>query len=149
MRHLEKNMAHLNSLLHLNYEVEEIYHEVLEHVQGESLKTFFRNAGFVRNEFNRVLRGEIENFGFEPVEYNGVGRMYKRILMKIKSMIGKEEDIELLQQVSNIEQLTIGAYNVVLQERHLPLSVCKVLIEQRDKMQKTINTIEVKEALVA
>lgn len=149
MRHLKKHIAGLNKVLQMNYEVEEMYHDALENVMDDDLKTFFRNIGFERNEYSRVLRGEISKLGGEPTSYEGLGRIHKWMLMKLKDAIKSEDHTALMDYVCTIEQFTIGTYNAVLQERNVPLSICKMLIEQRDNIESTINTIQAQEALVA
>ncbi|MEW4925705.1 DUF2383 domain-containing protein [Algibacter sp. 2305UL17-15] len=149
MGHLERHLEKMNKLLHLSYEVENIYLDVYEAINDEDLKVFFRNTSFFRNEFSRVLRGEIILLGGTPIHFGELHNELNRFSVRIKKLIDADFESELLDQVCMIKKLSIAAYNDVLQERNLPLGVCKILIEQRDEIQKTLNTIRVEEQLVA
>ena len=60
----------------------------------------------------------------------------------------KENDApELLDQICTIKEWSIDHYNDLLQELNLPLSLCKMLAEQRDSLHYKMNSIKVKETL--
>ena len=149
MRYLERHLDKMNKLLHLSYEIEKIYLEVFGTINDEDLKTFFRNTSFFRNEFSRVLRDEIIMLGGNPIHFGGLRNELNRFSVRIKKLLDADHEPELLDQVCMIKKISIAAYNDVLQERNLPLAVCKTLIEQRDEIQKTLHIIKVEEQLVA
>lgn len=149
MKRSQKSLDRINSLLYLNYEVENIYLEVLDNIYNKEIRTFFKTTGFYRSEFSSVLKSEILKFGGNPIEFDKLSRNFSRILKTFKSQLESDNEFELMKGICKIKKISIDAYNNVLQERNLPLSVCKVLVGQRDNIEETLNLIKVKEQLVA
>lgn len=149
MKNLEKKVYKVNRLLHLNYEVEKVYQEAYENIINNDLKVFFRNTAFFRNKCSEALISEIDKLDGNPVPFDRLSFMFNDFLMKFKTLIHEENEPELLNEVCEIKKLSINAYNDLLQERNLPLSLCRVLLGQVDEIQKTLNTIKVEERLVA
>ncbi len=149
MRYLERNLIRLNELLHLNYELEELYHETSKETTDDGLQVFLMQRALERKAYSEALKNQIVQMAGKPTDYEGLGGLQKRNLVQFKQLLEIQDIIELLHQICKVEALSVVSYNIFLQERHVPLSICKLLIEQRDKIQYTINSIKVKEALVA
>lgn len=149
MKYLKRNLERLNNLLQLNCEVEEVYQHASNMVDDNELRAMFKMYSIQRHEFSNELKFQIEKLGSTPLLKEGLSRINNRILMKIGSLIEGGDLNDILHEINKVEQMSISSYNIFLQERNVPLSVCKLLIEQRDSFQRNINTIKVKEALVA
>ncbi|WP_242131310.1 DUF2383 domain-containing protein [Aestuariivivens marinum] len=148
----EKVIIKINNLLEMNFEIEKIYLDSVEIVNDKRLKTFFRERAFERNEFGRGLRKQIIKLGGEPKNFDKLNRLSSRyyILWKnIRPMLNDNRETELLDQICSIKQWSIDNYNSLLQEINLSLSLCKLLVGQRDALHVNMNAIKAKEALVA
>ena len=151
MKLSEKVVTRMNNLLMLNYEVEKIYLDALGLVTDDRLKVFFREQAFERNEAAQALQEQIIKLGFEPKSFNRLNRLSNRyyIIWKNIRPLLKEGNIpELLNQVCSVKQWSMDNYNSLLQEINLPLSLCKLLVSQRDLLQSNMHTIKAREALV-
>lgn len=145
MEHLGK----LNNLLNMNYEIEKIYLEALEHVTDDNLKTFFRARGYERHEFGNELRLEIEKFGGNSVHSGPISRDLYKIGMHFRNLMLMENESDLLDEVFKLKQLNLEHYNDLLREMNMPLSICKLLVKQRDAIETTMHAIKRHEAFVA
>lgn len=149
MRQSDKIINKLNELLIMNYEAEKIYLEALEHTNDDSLKTFFRERGYERNEFGRQLRSEIRNFGGEPEILGELSGDYNRIWLRFKNYLENDKEEEMLNEIYRIKDRSVKTYDKVLCLHRLPANICKVLINHRDRIEIAINAIRLKERLVA
>lgn len=149
MKKLNKIYRKLNDLLLINYEAERIYLEALDIVKNENLKMFFRERGFERNEYGRQLRSEIKNFGGDPQTLDELSNDYYKIWISFKNYLEKGAEEEMFEEIHRIKDLSIKAYDETLRLHRLPPSVCKTLIDQRDKIEISMNSIRVRERLVA
>ena len=148
MKQLEKIFRRVNELLIMNYEIELIYLEAHDIVNDEDLKTFFRERHFERNEFGRALKREVVKLGGSPKGLNDLSDRYYKGWMKFKELLDTDNEFELLNEISKIKRLNIAAYNKLLQERNLSLSLCKLLVKQRDNVQMSLNSLRTKNAIV-
>ncbi len=146
MTHLEKIFRQLNELLIMNHEVEIIYLEAHDIVNDEDLMTFFRERNFERNEFGRALKREVVKLGGSPKGLNDLSDRYYKGWMKFKELLDTDNEFELLNEISKIKRLNIAAYNKLLQERNLSLSLCKLLVKQRDSIQMSLNSLTTRKA---
>lgn len=148
MEHLEKIFRRVNELLIMNYEVEIIYLEAHDIVNDEDLKTFFRERNFERDEFGRALKREVVKLGGSPKGLNDLSDRYYKGWKKFKELLDTDNEFELLNEICKIKRLNIAAYNKLLQERNLSLSLCKLLVRQRDNIQMSLNSLQTKKAIV-
>tara|TARA_R110002049_G_scaffold44913_1_gene131396 strand:- start:133 stop:582 length:450 start_codon:yes stop_codon:yes gene_type:complete len=149
MKYSEKIIKQLNDLLIMNYEVEIIYVEAMENVNNNELKTFFRERGFERNEFGKELRDEIEKLEGNPEFLGELSSDFYKIRMNFRNFLLLENKSDLLSEVYKIKQLTIKAYNDLLMELNLPLSLCKLLEKHRNQTKENLNVMKREEAFVA
>lgn len=147
MEHLEKIFRRVNELLIMNYEVEIIYLEAHDIVNDEDLKAFFREKNFERNEFGRALKREVIKLGGSPKGLDDLSDRYYRGWMKFKELLDTDNEFEILKEISKIKRLNIAAYNKLLQERNLSLSLCKLLVKQRDSIQMSLNSLRTKKII--
>ncbi|OBQ55127.1 hypothetical protein VQ01_10405 [Tamlana sp. s12] len=143
MKTKEKFISNLNSLLIMNAEVEKIYTELVDKVSDEDLKTFFSQQGKQRREFTKDLKAKIVSLGGS---YENKGRVQSELYkfwMNIRNfvMFNKSEE-SLMNEVRDMQGLTINKYNDLLRMLGLPLSICKLLIKQRDRIQDAKDSIE-------
>ncbi|MFG6687232.1 DUF2383 domain-containing protein [Mariniflexile sp. HNIBRBA6329] len=142
MKSSEKILGKLNNLLIMNYEVEKIYSEALDLATDDNLKAFFRERGFERNEFGRQLRDEIVKLNGKPKPLNVLSGNFDNILANFKNYILLNNEYDLMEEIYNLKTKSIEKYNELLMEINLPLSVCKLLVKQRDSIYSNMNAMK-------
>ncbi|WP_242117205.1 DUF2383 domain-containing protein [Aestuariivivens sediminicola] len=150
MKISEQVITKINNVLMMNYEAEKIYSDASDLVMDDDLKTFFREQSVERNGFIRALKKEITKLGEEPQDFDRLNRLssrYHMIWKNVRPLLKEGAERELLDQVCNVKQWSIDNYNSLLQEINLSLSLCKLLVGQRDKLHVTMNTIKANRAL--
>lgn len=149
MRYLKRNLEKLNSLLQLNHEMKTIY-EMASHIAlGAELEALLERYSFQRSEFSNDLKAQILDMGGKPSIQDRLSSVNNQFLDVINRLVMDNEVDKILRHICNIEQMSIDNYNNFLQELHIPVSVCKLLIGQRDDFQNNISIIETKEVLEA
>jgi len=149
MKYLKRNLDKLNDLLNLNYQVEQIYDDLLEDVNDEDIITLIRRRRFERKQNSDMLRKKIIELKGFPKSFEALDNIYYRSLFNIKKLINKEETNKAIDKLCRIEEQSIANYNAFLQERNVPLSICKILVVQRDRIQKSLNKLKVREMVAA
>lgn len=150
IKHSEKVITKANNLLMINYEAEKIYIDAYDIVDNDELKTFFRELAFERNEFVRALQRETIKLGGKTQSFEGLNKLsraYYIFWKNLRPLLKEDNTLELLDQICSIKAWSINNYNDLLQEFNLPLSFCKLLVEQRDLLHYKINSIKAKETL--
>lgn len=145
MEHLRK----LNNLLNMNYEIEQIYLGALENVTDDNLKSFFRAQGYKRHQFGKDLSAEIEKFGGKVTHSESRSNHLYKIDVNFRNIMLMENESDVLDEVYRIKQLNIEHYNDLLREMNMPLSVCKLLVKQRDAIETAMHAMKRHEANVA
>ncbi|MFD0990203.1 DUF2383 domain-containing protein [Mariniflexile jejuense] len=148
MKSSEKILEKLNNLLIMNYGVEKVYLEALELATDDNLKAFFRERGFERNEFGRQLRAEIEKLNGKPKHFGNLSSGLNNIWLNLKNHLLLNNESELMDEIYKLKELTIDRYNMLLMEINLPLSVCKILMKQRDSVYSHMNAMKRQEEFV-
>jgi len=126
----------LNDLLNMNYEVEKIYLEAFKRVtDDDALKIFFKERQIKRNAFSLELRNEIAKHNIVPKSVSVLRKYYHTNQMNnsSKDIFNEEDSLSIL--VFRLIRVSIDGYNEFLREMSLPLSLCKILIKQRDDLQ--------------
>lgn len=150
MKHLENNLEHMNMLLLFSLEVEQIYFKVLATVKDDNLEAILKDAIASNRKFNAALKAEIVKFGGTPASYRKQNIKLNATHFRFKRALNNIEDSSyVIIELCKIKELNIKACNALLQERHLPLSVCKLLIAQKDDIQAFIGVIKTRGELVA
>lgn len=148
MKTSERILAKLNNLLIMNYETEKVYLEALELATGDNLKAFFRERGFERNEFSRQLKVEIIKLDGQPKKFNGLSSTFDKKRHDFKTLLLLNNEDDLMDVVVALKRFSIEKYNDVLREINLPLSVCKLLVKQRDSIYSNMNAMKRHEEFV-
>ncbi|MFL1012524.1 DUF2383 domain-containing protein [Flavisericum labens] len=148
MRNKEKVLKKLNDLLVTNNELENIYEEALKASEDDSLKIFFEDRKEDRKTYNEQLILEIENLVGDSNFSKTVGKDSYKVSMNFRGLIFLKNHSLIVKEVCRIKQISINKYNALLSELNLPLSVCKLLSEQRDNIQSHMNAIKRLEHLI-
>ena len=148
MKSLEKILSKLNNLLIMNYETEKVYLEALDLATDDNLKAFFRERGFERNEYGRLLRAEIVKLKGKPKQLGAPSSGFVRIWMNFKKYILLDIENDLIEEIYRLKILSIEKYNDMLSEINLPLSTCKLLVRQRDSIYSNMNAMKRHEEFV-
>lgn len=148
MKSSEKILEKLNNLLLMNYGAEKMYLEALELATDDNLKAFFRERGFERNEFGRQLRAEIEKLNGKPKQFSTLSADLNSIWLHFKNNLLLNNETDLMEEIYKLKDLTIERYNKLLMEINLPLSVCKILVKQRDSIYTNMNAMKREEEFV-
>jgi len=150
VKHSEKVISKANSLLMMNYEAEKIYKDAHDIVKDDVLKSIFTELAFERNQFIKALQKETIKLGEEPQRFEGLNKLSRPYHIFWKNLIPslKKNDLpEIFEQICNIKEWSIDNYNSLLQELNLSLSLCKLLVGQRDLLHSKMNSIKSKETL--
>jgi len=150
IKHSEKVITKANNLLMMNYEAKKIFSDAHDIVDDDNLKSFFRELAFERNEFIRALQKETINLGDKPQRFEGLNKLSRAYYIFWKNLrpLLKEKNIpELLDQICSMKEWSIDNYNSLLQEFNLSLSLCRLLVEQRDLLHSKMNSLKIREAL--
>ena len=65
-----------------------------------------------------------------------------------KTLLLLNNEDDLIDEVVALKRLSIEKYNDVLREINLPLSVCKLLVKQRDSIYSNMNAMKRHEEFV-
>lgn len=149
MKRYDKILTKLNDLLIMNEEVVKIYAKMLKTDSGNRLKAFFMDRGAERQEFGKLMQNEIKKLGVEEEDSIMLRRRSKLVRVNFRNLLELDDERDLLNGVYEIEQLSVKKYNELLVEMNLPLSSCKLLIKQLDKVQLRLNLIKRADALFA
>lgn len=141
MRYSERFSNKINDLLIINDEVEKIYLVAFKNVDDEELKVFFKEHQLKSYEFSKELRDEIFRHNIVPRSVNVLNIYYKN-QMDIQNNDSLKSQNNILIEVFNLIKVNIDAYNELLMEISLPLSLCKILVKQRDSIQSTMRVFE-------
>lgn len=133
-----KILNKLNGLLIMNHEVETTYIEALEYVYKDNLETYFRARSLERKEFTKALQIEIKKFDKKPENFENQNIDFSEIRTNFKNFLLFKRETDLINEVYEIKNLTIKAYNNLLVERDSPLSLCKLLVKHRDQIQDSL-----------
>ncbi|MDO6761456.1 DUF2383 domain-containing protein [Tamlana sp. 2_MG-2023] len=144
MKKNKRILMNLNGLLMVNQEVEKIYLELVDKVTDDELKYYFRTNSLKRKEFSEALKVEILNLGGSC---NKVGIQasseLSKFWMNVRNFVLLNDGEEnLINEVREMQSLAINKYNELLRMLGLPLSVCKLLVKQRDIIQDSKDVIE-------
>ena len=145
IRHSKKVITKANNLLMMNHEAEKIYTDAHDIVDNGELKSFFRELAFERNEFVRALRRETIKLGGKPQSFEGLNKLsraYYIFWKNLRPLLKGNNTPELLDQICSMKEWSIDNYNNLLQELNLSLSLCKLLVEQRDLLYSKMNSIK-------
>lgn len=141
-------ISKLNELIIMNDEVEKTYGKILKNGSSEAFISFFKDKITMRNQFGKLLLKEVNKLEVKDQKSIMLTRRYKLIRTDMKKTLQVNSNRSLQNEVFRIELLSIEKYNELLMEMNLPLTICKLLIKQRDAIQYTSRLIERGEAFI-
>lgn len=148
MKGSEKILSKLNELIIMNEEVENTYAKILKNSSRESFASFFKEKIAMRNQFGLLLLKEANKLDEEGQKSIMLNRRNTFIRTNFKTSLRINNNRSLQNEIFRIEQLSIEKYNELLMEMNLPLTLCKLLMKQRDIIQYTSRLIEREEAFI-
>lgn len=144
-----KILKQLNELLAITYEVESIYNEAFGADISNGLKNYFRKHSNEANKFGKELRIEIEKIKGKPGFLGKLSSDFYKISTTFRSFLFLQNENDLLNEVYEIKYFTIKAYDDLLIKLDLPLSLCKLLVKHRDRIQESLSVMKREHMLVA
>lgn len=138
----DKILIELNDLFLMNHQVGKIFLKIQDHVVDGSLKSFFKEKEVERNEFCKLLQNESNKLEEKIDNSIMLNRRNHLTKLNLKKLFHFNKDLDLFMQVNRIMQLSIDKYNELLMEMNMPLSLCKLLVRQRDSVQSSMYLIE-------
>ncbi|KAB1067986.1 DUF2383 domain-containing protein [Tamlana haliotis] len=143
MKNNSNILLNLNSLLVMNYEAEKVYVELVDNVDDDELIYFFKENSAKRKTFIDALKSEILKLdGDYNTGVRAPSELYHSWLRIRKLMIKPGNDEGLIREIRATQTVTIEKYNDLLRMLGLPLSVCKLLMIQRDVIQNAKDAID-------
>ena len=149
MKFLKRNLKHLNNLVYINRQICFVYDELLKIDLNDELQECLTESLKDRENIGKILVGKILKLGGEAPVNIGLDRTYSNLLSKLMRMHKLNQEELLVGSLCDLEQLSVKSYDVFLQEMHIPLSICRMLIAQRDIIQHHINHAKTQPFLVA
>lgn len=133
----------LKDLLFMNQEVQKTFLKVQSDSIDHGLKSFFKAKVTERNTFGKLLQAELNKL--EAKAKTSIlmqNRSHYFRSPNLKNVLQIHRDLDLFNQVYKVLQVSIKKYNALLMEIDLPLSLCKLLIKQRDRIQSSLDLIK-------
>ncbi|RFN59415.1 ferritin-like domain-containing protein [Marixanthomonas ophiurae] len=149
MKYTEDISKRVNNLLEKNYDAEKGYKKAAEIVDNNKLKQFFNEQAQNRYDFGHQLKSEIENFGETPDKGGSAKGSMHRTWMDIKSTFTSNDEQAILEEVKTGEEAAIEEYNEVINDTTLPPTTQKILTQQRNNVQTTLQNAKNFEAVLS
>lgn len=133
----------LKDLLFMNQEVQKTFAKVQSDSIDHGLKSFFKAKVTERNTFGKLLQAELNKM--ETKAKTSILMQNRSHFFRspnLKNVLQIHRDLDLFNQVYKVLQVSIKKYNALLMEIDLPLSLCKLLIKQRDRIQSSLDLIK-------
>ena len=146
MNYTDKIGNKLNELLEKNYDAEAGYQLAKEKVNDSRMKNFFDTQQQERYNFGHELKTEMKTWGQEPDKGTSIKGDLHRGWMNIKSTFTSDNEEAMLEEAIRGEKTAVEEYNEIINDTTLPPSTKNILINHRDRIQKTLNTVDLMEA---
>lgn len=147
MKYTEKISNKLNELLEKNYDAEKGYINSAENVDNTRLKIFFKNRASERSQFAKELRTEILSYGQIPEDAGSFQGTMHRNWMSLKSLFSGNDEEAILEEAIRGEKVSLEEYEDILKYDEFAPSTKKMLEEQHQRIQASINSLMVEEEL--
>lgn len=147
MKCYHKILRKLNDLQIMNNEIEKVYLKALKEISNNKLRAFFQKKGFEKSQFVRLLQGEINKLKMQNNSIE-LDRRFSPVSTNYSKLLHIDNDGDLYESAYKIEQFSVEKYNELLMELNLPLSLCKLLIKQRDRIEFESDLIKEETMLV-
>lgn len=142
VKRYDRILIKLNDLFVMNHQVEETFAKVQDNVEDRNLQSFVKEKIIERNQFGESLENELKKLETKTNNSLVLARRNGLKKFNFKRLLNFNDDIDLLKQVYKMMQLSVKKYNELLMEMHLPLSLCKLLIRQRDRIQNSLEVMQ-------
>ncbi|TGV02826.1 DUF2383 domain-containing protein [Flavivirga rizhaonensis] len=142
MKKENKILVKLNDIFLMNKVIEKTYIKTYEKVSDINIKALLKEKSLERYNFSEILQNEIKKLGADVEESIMSKRRYHFYMRSFSNLLQLEDNIGLLNAVYKIELLCIEKYNELLQEINLSLSLCRLLVKQRDHIQYGLRLIK-------
>lgn len=147
MNYTEEVGNKLNELLEKNYDAEAGYKLAQEKVESNQMKNFFETQQKERYNFGHELKTEMKTWGQEPDKGTSLKGDAHRAWMNIKSTFSTDKEEVILEEAIRGEKAAVQEYNEIINHTTLPPSTKNILTNHRDRIQKTLNTVDLMEAV--
>ena len=145
MNYTDKIGNKLNELLEKNYDAEAGYKLAKEKVENTKLKNFFDTQQQERYNFGHELKTEMKTWGQEPDKGTSIKGDVHRTWMNIKSTFSSDKEEAMMEEAIRGEKKAVEEYNEIINDTTLPASTKNILTNHRDRIQKTLNTVDLME----
>ncbi|WP_282134534.1 DUF2383 domain-containing protein [Seonamhaeicola maritimus] len=149
MKRIGQIVEKLNELVILNEEVENAYKKASSKLENNYTKTYAKEKSLERGEFVRFLKIELTKLEANDENLIALKRKFHMVRLNFRKFIKIENDAEFLGKVYEIEVLSINKYDDLLSQINLPLTLCKLLLKQRDFLQARLHVMERGELVVS
>ena len=146
MNYTDKIGNKLNELLEKNYDAEAGYKLAKEKVNDSSLESFFDTQQKERYNFGHELKTEMKTWGQEPDKGTSVKGDMHRTWMNIKSTFSNDKEEAILEEAIRGEKKAVEEYNEIINDTDLPASTKTILTNHRNRIQETLNNVNMMEA---
>ncbi|SCY42617.1 conserved hypothetical protein [Nonlabens sp. Hel1_33_55] len=146
MNYTDKIGNKLNELLEKNYDAEAGYKLAKEKVNNSRLENFFDTQQKERYNFGHELKTEMKTWGQEPDKGTSVKGDMHRTWMNIKSTFSNNKEEAILEEAIRGEKKAVEEYNEIINDTDLPASTKTILTNHRNRIQETLNNVNVMEA---
>jgi uncharacterized protein (TIGR02284 family) len=147
MNYTDKIGNKLNDLLTKNYDAEAGYKLAIEKVKSTKMKDFFEIQQKERYNFGHELKTEMKTWGQEPDKGTSLKGDAHRAWMNIKATFTRDNEEAILEEAIRGEKTAVKEYEEIISDTTLPPSTKNILTNHRDRIQKTLNTIDLMEAV--
>ena len=138
----EKVGEKLNELLEKNFDAEKGFKKAAENAKDSRLKNYFERKANERYNFGHALKSEIKAFGQEVEKGDSLDSKAHRAWMDTKAFFSADNDEAMLEEAIRGEKASLEEYNKVLEDTSLPTSTKNLLLEQRNIIARTLDTIK-------
>ncbi|WP_248722016.1 DUF2383 domain-containing protein [Seonamhaeicola sp. ML3] len=148
MKQIEPIIEKLNDLLVLNEEVESTYKKASEKLKFADNIAYSKQRSLERAQFVKSLKIELAKL--EDKVENAI--VFKRRLQLVRSNLKTQlkigDDLEFVSKVYEIEVLSSNKYDELLSQINLPLSLCRMLLKQRDSIEARLRILDRGEGVI-
>jgi len=145
MENRTQTIEELNDILERNYDSVAGYEKAAENVKNSRLKNYLTREMIARKEFIKELAAEVLNLGGTPKSSGTIEGTFHRAWIDFKSAISFENDESVLEACITGEAFCLKEYSDLLEEKHLPESTRRLLSKQKEDINVSLRTLEIKE----
>ncbi|WP_406682640.1 hypothetical protein N1F78_08030 [Seonamhaeicola sp. MEBiC1930] len=142
MKQINHILERLNELIILNEEVENAYVRASKSLVNSHNKTYATERGQEREKIVNLLKIELSKIEKSEANALAIKRKFHLMRLNFRKYFKIENDPGFYVKVYEIEILSINKYDELLSQINLPLSLCRLLLKQRDSLQARLHIIE-------